>query len=146
MYVDHWRKLRKITRLHFMQTHFVVILYILQIWHFTTHIFLRYMPYSTFLFKKMRCIPNLYVAWVRSKATLALPDVVYDCHHQVAYVSCIVAYVRLSELTARERASPGERIRFVFQIQCLARTPFSPSSEMCTTAWISIQIGRWSVL
>jgi hypothetical protein len=61
---------------------------------------------------KMRCIPNLYVAWIRSEATLALPDIVYDCHHQVAYVSCIVAYVRLSELTARERATPGERIRF----------------------------------
>ena len=82
----------------------------------------------------MRCIPNLYVAWIRSEATLALPDIVYDCHHQVAYVSCIVAYVRLSELTARERATPGERIRFVFKIQCLVRTPFSPSSKMCTTA------------
>jgi len=82
----------------------------------------------------MRCIPNLYVAWIRSEATLALPDIVYDCHHQVAYVSCIVAYVRLSELTARERTTPGERIRFVFKIEWLVRTLFSPSSEMCTTA------------
>ena len=78
------------------------------------------------------CIPRLYVAWKRSEATLTLPDIVYDCHHQVAYVSCIVAYVRLSELTAREQATPGEGTRFVFKIQCLVRTPFSASSEMCT--------------
>jgi hypothetical protein len=72
----------------------------------------------------MRCIPKWYVTWIRSEATLALPDIVYDCHHQVAYVSCIVAYVRRSKLTARERGTPGERIRFVFKIQCLGTHSF----------------------
>jgi hypothetical protein len=37
---------------------------------------------------------------------LAFPDIVYDCHHQVEYVSGIVAYARLSELTGIERSMP----------------------------------------
>jgi hypothetical protein len=67
----------------------------------------------------MRRIPNLYAAWMRSETTLVLPDTVYDCHHQVEYVSCIVASARSPTLTARERGIRGERIRFVLKIKCI---------------------------
>jgi hypothetical protein len=52
----------------------------------------------------MRRIPNFYVVWLRRETVLALPDIVYDCHHQVEYVSSIVAYARRSKLTGIERS------------------------------------------
>jgi hypothetical protein len=67
-----------------------------------THTFLRNRSRVVFL-QKMRRIPNLYVSCILRGTMSALPDIVYDCHHQVVYVSCIVACAWHSKLTGIER-------------------------------------------